>query len=281
MLIFANAQDNHSPDSKKPIFIQSSKQYPSGYMMPTPAHDQIGNIPPNKEPPSNLSLDFVPQLPSQSLSITPKPTHAKSPNQTLLYLASKSPACANCRNFSTQSLRLFLGRLILHTNPIALSFEPIKGSLTKDDVTSEQYQLSHEYYENVQQLNAVYENELEQVKKKLQHIPLTDKDSPATIIRKLEAQFIFVCPQTGKTYWDKQWLIDRKALFMSGIKNQKGGSISHMDNLLGACSLHPDSISLESDECSLWRKSIMQYPPLETCSVLGNPTDDRGEILIH
>lgn len=270
--------DSVAPKTNRPKWLESDDFSMPSYMMPAPAHQLLN---PSTIKHENMRLDGVaPQNPTP-LRIAPAKPQAIPPNATIFYLMSAIPPCLNCRNFSNHKLRLFLGRLIFVSSPINLSFEPIKGSLSPDDVTSKDYQLSFEYYDSLQQLNAFFEAQIASVKQQLEQIELSENETLPTILRKLESQFVFVCDNNGKTYWEKGWVIDREILFTSAISAQKGGNVPHLSALMGACSLTPRAGELESEACAQWRKAINEYPPLSRCSVLGNAENQQGEILEH
>ncbi|MDE7254883.1 MAG: hypothetical protein K2N54_01750 [Helicobacter sp.] len=264
--------------SNLPILLESDDSSMPGYLMPAPAHELLK---PSQIDRSNVGLDGVAPQNAAPLQLLPMQTQQGESGKIHFYLMSDVPPCMNCRNLSNRRLRLFLGRLTFVFRPVGLSFEPIKGSLAPSDVASEAYQLSFEYYDSLQQLNAFFEQQIAQVKSRLRHVALTNDDTLPAILRKLEAQFIFACEESGKKYWQNRWVIDREILFMSGIGAQKGGSVPHLSALIGACSLTPRAGELESEACAEWRKAVNEYPPLLSCSVLGNATNLAGEILEH
>lgn len=276
-----NAQQQSPAPTKRsnlPLLLESTDSSMPGYLMPAPAHELLK---PSQIDRSNVGLDGVAPQNVQPLELFPMQAQQSESGKIHFYLMSDVPPCMNCRNLSVRKLRLFLGRLTFAFRPVGLSFEPIKGSLAPSDVASEEYQLSFEYYDSLQQLNAFFEQQIAQVKSRLRHITISNDETLPTILRKLEAQFIFACEDKGKKYWEKRWVVDREILFMSGIDAQKGGSVPHLSALIGACSLTPRAGELESEACAKWRRSINEYPPLSSCSVLGNATNPRGEILEH
>lgn len=277
----APQQQSLAPARKRsnlPILLESSDSSMPSYMMPAPAHELLKPSQINR---SNIGLDdVVPQnvVPLELFSVQEP---SLNPNKIHFYLISDVPPCMNCRNLSARKLRLFLGRLTLTLQPMGLSFEPIKGNLAPSDVADDAYQLSFEYYDSLQQLNAFFEQQIAHVKSRLRQITIANNETLPIILRKLEPQFIFACEENGKKYWENRWVVDREILFMSAISAQKGGDVSHLSALIGACSLTPRTGELESEACAKWRKSINGYPPLLSCSVLGNATNLAGEILEH
>ena len=277
----APQQQSLAPARKRsnlPILLESSDSSMPSYMMPAPAHELLKPSQINR---SNIGLDDVVPQNVVPLELFPVQEPSLNPNKIHFYLISDVPLCMNCRNLSARELRLFLGRLTLAFQPMGLSFEPIKGNLAPSDVADDDYQLSFEYYDSLQQLNAFFEQQIAHVKSRLRQITIANNEALPIILRKLEPQFIFACEENGKKYWENRWVIDREILFMSAISAQKGGDVSHLSALIGACSLTPRIGELESEACAKWRKSINGYPPLLSCSVLGNATNLAGEILEH
>ena len=277
----APQQQSLAPARKRsnlPILLESSDSSMPSYMMPAPAHELLKPSQINR---SNIGLDDVVPQNVVPLELFPVQEPSLNPNKIHFYLISDVPLCMNCRNLSARKLRLFLGRLTLAFQPMGLSFEPIKGNLAPSDVADDDYQLSFEYYDSLQQLNAFFEQQIAHVKSRLRQITIANNEALPIILRKLEPQFIFACEENGKKYWENRWVIDREILFMSAISAQKGGDVSHLSALIGACSLTPRIGELESEACAKWRKSINGYPPLLSCSVLGNATNLAGEILEH
>lgn len=278
-----NAPQQQSPAparkrSSLPILLESSDSSMPSYMMPAPAHELLKPSQINR---SNIGLDDVAPQNVVPLELFPAQAPSLNPNKIHFYLISDVSPCMNCRNLSAHKLRLFLGRLTLTLQPMGLSFEPIKGNLAPNDVADDDYRLSFEYYDSLQQLNAFFEQQIAHVKARLQQITIANNEALPIILRELEPQFIFACEENGKKYWENRWVVDREILFMSAISAQKGGNISHLSALIGACSLTPRTGELESEACAKWRKSINGYPPLLSCSILGNATNLAGEILEH
>lgn len=198
---------------------------------------------------------------------------APNPNERVLYIYTQNNFCQNCLNLETlpiKPLKLFMGRLIVTLEPRSVTFEPVKDNIENSDIASREYLLSHQFYDSMKQVNIFFKQQITKTKKQLQKISLEQGEDITTTLQKLEPYFNYACPQNAALYWNKEWVIDREALFWSGISSQRGGEVSHLNIQIGSCKIVPQVDELEPPTCKEWRKSIKEYPPLQTCTILGN-----------